>query len=81
VIWFSDILLIATSSNLKKCLEITVRNQLHKPLSTVGSLSWFYGSISQNRLKTEAEAMALLRGLTDSQLTVALAQIKALEEL
>ena len=38
-------------------------------------------AISLNRLKTEAEAMALLRGLTDGQLTVALAQIKALREL
>jgi len=36
---------------------------------------------SANRLKAEAEALALLRGLTDSQLSVALAQIKALEEL
>ena len=36
---------------------------------------------SANRLKAEAEAMAVLRGLTDSQLTVALAQIKALGEL
>ena len=36
---------------------------------------------SANRLKAEAEAMTVLRGLTDSQLTVALAQIKALGEL
>ena len=36
---------------------------------------------SANRLKTEAEALALLRGLTDKQLTVALAQIKALRAL
>lgn len=36
---------------------------------------------SANRLKVEADAMALLRGLTDSQLTVALTQIKALGEL
>jgi len=36
---------------------------------------------SANRLKAEAEAMALLRGLSDKQLTVALAQIKALGEL
>ena len=36
---------------------------------------------SANRLKAEAEAMAVLRGLTDSQLTVALTQIKALREL
>jgi len=36
---------------------------------------------SANRLKLEAEAMAVLRGLTDNQLTVALAQIKALREL
>lgn len=36
---------------------------------------------SANRLKVEAEAMTVLRGLTDSQLTVALAQIKALREL
>ena len=37
--------------------------------------------VSQNRLNAEAEAMTLLRGLTDSQLTMALAQIKALGEL
>lgn len=37
--------------------------------------------VSQNRLNSEAEAMALLRGLTDSQLRVALAQIKALGEI
>ena len=36
---------------------------------------------SANRLKAEAEALTVLRGLTDSQLTVALAQIKALGEL
>lgn len=36
---------------------------------------------SANWLKAEAEAMTLLRGLTDSQLKVALAQIKALGEL
>ena len=36
---------------------------------------------SANRLESEAEAMAVLRGLTDNQLTVALAQIKALREL
>lgn len=38
-------------------------------------------SISQNRLKSEAEAMSLLRGLSDNQLQVALTQIKALGEL
>jgi hypothetical protein len=32
-------------------------------------------------MKLEADAMALLRGLTDSQIKVALSQIKALEEL
>jgi hypothetical protein len=32
-------------------------------------------------MKFEAEVMAVLRGLSDSQLTVALAQIKALGEL
>ena len=36
---------------------------------------------SANRLKAEVEAMAILRGLTDTQLTVVLAQIKALGEL
>ena len=36
---------------------------------------------SANRLKIEAEAMTVLRGLSDNQLTVALAQIKALSEL
>ena len=36
---------------------------------------------SANRLKAEAEAMVVLRGLSDNQLTAALAQIKALREL
>ena len=36
---------------------------------------------SANRLKLEAEAMTVLRGLSDNQLTVALAQITALREL
>ena len=38
-------------------------------------------SVTQNRLKAEAEAMTVLRGLSDGQLTVSLAQIKALSEL
>ena len=38
-------------------------------------------NISQNRLKLEAEAASMLRGLTDAQLHVALAQIRALGEL
>tara|TARA_R110000850_G_scaffold109051_7_gene221830 strand:- start:3129 stop:3254 length:126 start_codon:yes stop_codon:yes gene_type:complete len=37
--------------------------------------------VSQNQLNLEAQAMALLRGLTDSQLRVALAQMKALGEI
>jgi hypothetical protein len=36
---------------------------------------------SANRLKLEAETMALLHALSDGQLTVALTQIKALGEL
>jgi len=36
---------------------------------------------SANRLKMQAGAMAVLRGLTDSELMVALAEIKALGEL
>jgi len=36
---------------------------------------------SANRLKGKAEAMSILRGLTDRQLTVALAQIKAVGDV
>jgi transcriptional regulator with XRE-family HTH domain len=60
---------------------IAIAETLEVPLRDFFLSSGFDDSISQNRLKTEAEAMALLRGLTDSQLTVALAQIKALGEL
>lgn len=38
-------------------------------------------SVSANRLKREAEAMALLRGLSDQRLETALAQVKALAEM
>ena len=38
-------------------------------------------AISKNRMALEAEAATMLRGLTDAQLHVALAQIKALEGL
>jgi len=37
--------------------------------------------VSQNRLNSEAQAMALLRGLSDIQLRVAMAQIKALGDM
>lgn len=60
---------------------IAIAETLEVPLRDFFPSGRFDDSISQNRLKTEAEAMALLRGLTDSQLTVALAQIKALGEL
>ena len=60
---------------------IAIAETLKLPLRDFFPSGGFDDSISQNRLKTEAEAMALLRGLTDSQLAVALAQIKALGEL
>ena len=42
---------------------------------------YLYRHLAWQNMKFEAEAMALLRGLTDSQIAVALAQIKALGEL
>lgn len=60
---------------------ISMSEALGIPLTDFFPSGSFDPNRSANRLKLEAEALALLRGLTDSQLTVALAQIKALGEL
>ncbi len=60
---------------------IAVSEALDAPLVNFFPSGSFDPDKSTNRLKLEAEAMAMLRGLSDSQLVVALAQIKALEEL
>ena len=60
---------------------IAIAETLKVPLRDFFPSGGFDDSISQNRLKAEAEAMAVLRNLTDSQLNVALAQVKALGEL
>ena len=57
---------------------ITIAETLEVPLRDFFPNGGFDDNVIQNRLKAEAEAMALLRGLTDSQLTVALAEIREL---
>ena len=57
---------------------VALADVLEVPLRDFLPSEPFDDSISQNRLTLEAEAMSLLRGLSDNQLHVALAQIKAL---
>jgi len=60
---------------------VALSETLEKPLRDFFPTGSFDDDVSPNRLKLEAEAMALLRKLTDNQLHVALTQIKALGEL
>lgn len=60
---------------------VALSEMLEKPLRDFFPTGSFNDDVSPNRLKLEAEAMALLRKLSDNQLHVALAQIKALREL
>jgi len=57
---------------------VAIAGALNLPLRDFFPSGTFDATISVNRLNKEAEVMALLRGLNDSQLDVALAQIKAL---
>ena len=60
---------------------VAISGALNLPLRDFFPSGTFDADISVNRLNKEAEVMALLRGLTDSQLDVALAQVKALDGL
>lgn len=60
---------------------VAISETLEIPLRDFFPAGAFDDRVSLNRLKLEAEAASLLRGLTDNQLHVALAQIKALGEL
>ncbi len=60
---------------------LAISKALGVPLREFFPVGSFDDDVSPNRLKFEAEAMTSLRGLSDSQLQVALAQIKALGEL
>ena len=60
---------------------LALSETLRVPLRDFFPSGSFDEHVSLNRLKLEAEAMALLRGLTDSQLKVGLTQIRALGEL
>jgi transcriptional regulator with XRE-family HTH domain len=60
---------------------VAISDALELPLREFFPGESFDGTVSQNRLKAEAEAMSLLRDLSDSRLQVAIAQIRALGEL
>ncbi len=60
---------------------LAVAAALDLPLRDFFPAGSFDDAVSPNRLKLEAEASALLRGLSDDQLQVALIQIRALREL
>ncbi len=60
---------------------VAITAALELPLRDFFPSGTFDDSISQNRLKLEADAAALLRGLSDSELEVALAQLTALSNL
>ncbi len=59
---------------------VALSETLSIPLRDFFPTGAFDDDVSQNRLKLEAEAASMLRGLTDAQLHVALKQIKALED-
>jgi transcriptional regulator with XRE-family HTH domain len=58
---------------LSEALELSLRSLIPE--------GGFDSTVSQNRLTLEAEALSVLRGLSDSQMHVALAQLKALSNL
>jgi len=60
---------------------VALADTLETPLRDFFPSGTFDDGVSQNRLKLEAEASSLLRGLSDRQLHVALAQLKALGDL
>jgi len=60
---------------------IALAQALELPLRDFFPSGGFDDNVSQNRLKREAEAMSLLRGLSDKQLQVAITQIRALGNL
>lgn len=59
---------------------VALSETLGKPLREFFPTGKVEDNVSVNRLKQEAEAAALLRGLNDSQLGVAIKQIRALNE-
>lgn len=60
---------------------IAIANAMGAPLVNFFPRGAIDDTVSQNRLNVEVEAMTVLRGLSDSQLAVAVAQIRALSEL
>jgi transcriptional regulator with XRE-family HTH domain len=58
---------------LSEALELSLRSLIPE--------GGFDSSVSQNRLTLEAEALSVLRGLSDSQMHVALAQLRALSNM
>lgn len=61
--------------------RVALSDTLEIPLRDFFPTGPFEDTVSQKRLKLEAETTSMLRGLTDGQLQVAIAQIKALGEL
>ena len=60
---------------------LAISSSLEIPIRDFFPPSAFDDGVSQNRMKLEAEVVSALRGLSDKQLRIALAQIKALTEI
>ena len=60
---------------------LAISSSLEVPIWDFFPPTAFDDGVSQNRMKLEAETVSVLRGLSDQQLRVALAQIKALTEI
>ena len=60
---------------------IAVSHVLEAPIREFFPPSSIEDGVSQNRMKLEAEAASALRVLSDQELRIALAQIKALKEV